>query len=72
MTSRPRRRGELSSAANGDLPRRPRLTGLSKESVANVSQIVTLDKSLLVERVGRLPPAKVRLIFSGIDVVLGR
>jgi PemK-like, MazF-like toxin of type II toxin-antitoxin system len=44
----------------------------SKDSVANVSQIVTLDKSFLVERVGKLSAAKVELLLSGIDVVLGR
>ncbi len=49
-----------------------RVTGLAKNSVANVSQIVTLDKSLLTKRVGRLPAAKMELIFSGIDVVLAR
>jgi mRNA-degrading endonuclease toxin of MazEF toxin-antitoxin module len=43
-----------------------------KECVANVSQIVTLDKSLLAERVGKLPQAKLGLILVGIDVVVGR
>ena len=43
-----------------------------KDSVANVSQIVTLDKTLLTERVGKLPRAKLQLVLSGIDVVLGR
>jgi mRNA interferase MazF len=47
-------------------------TGLSKESVANVSQIVTLDKSELTERAGKLPKAKLELVLSGVDVVLGR
>ena len=47
-------------------------TGLSKESVANVSQIVTLDKSELAGRVGKLPKAKLELVLSGVDVVLGR
>ena len=47
-------------------------TGLPKESVANVSQIVTLDKEELTERVGKLPKAKLELVLSGIDVVLGR
>ncbi len=49
-----------------------RVTGLAKNSVANVSQIVTVDKSQLTKRVGRLPAAKMELIFSGIDVVLAR
>ena len=58
--------------APGNVRLAPRFTGLSKESVANVSQIVTLDKSLLAEHVGKLPKAKLGLILSGIDVVLGR
>ena len=48
------------------------LTGLAKESVANVSQIVTLDKSLLTERTGKLSKSRLESILSGIDVVLGR
>ena len=48
------------------------LTGLPKDSVANVSQLVTLDKSLLTERVGKIPRPKTQLLFSGIDVILGR
>ena len=47
-------------------------TGLAKESVANVSQIVTLDKSELTVRAGKLPKAKLDLVLSGVDVVLGR
>jgi mRNA interferase MazF len=47
-------------------------TGLAKESVANVSQIVTLDKSELTVRVGKLPKAQLDLVLSGVDVVLGR
>jgi mRNA interferase MazF len=47
-------------------------TGLPKESVANVSQLVAVDKSFLSERVGKLTPAKLELLLSGIDVVLGR
>jgi mRNA interferase MazF len=47
-------------------------TGLPKESVANVSQLVTLDKADLTERTGKLPKPKLELVLSGIDVVLGR
>jgi mRNA interferase MazF len=49
-----------------------RLTDLPKDSVANVSQIVALDKSLLTERVGKLSRAKTELVLAGINVVLGR
>jgi mRNA interferase MazF len=58
--------------APGNVRLASRLTGLPKECVANVSQIVTLDKSLLAEQVGKLPKSKLELILSGIDVVLGR
>lgn len=47
-------------------------TGLPKDSVANVSQVVTLDKSVLADRVGKLARAKTELLLAGIDVVLGR
>jgi len=47
-------------------------TGLPKESVANVSRIVALDRALLMEHVGRLTKAKLELILSGIDIILGR
>jgi hypothetical protein len=47
----------------------PRLTGLPKDSVANVSQIVTLDKSLLTDRQGKLPQSHLRLLLAGIDII---
>ncbi len=47
-------------------------SGLPKDSVANVSQIVTLDRSLLTERVNKLPPAKTSLVIAGINVILGQ
>ena len=58
--------------APGNVLLTARATHLPKDSVANVSQIVALDKSILTERVGTLSPAKVDLLLSGIDVVLGR
>lgn len=48
------------------------LTGLPKDSVANASQVVALDRQCLSERVGKLPSKKLALVMSGIDVVLGR
>ena len=58
--------------APGNVSLSARSTGLPKESVANVSQIVALDKRLLTECVGKISSAKLHLIFSGIDVVLGK
>ena len=58
--------------APGNVLLTPAVTNLPKESVANASQIVTIDKSLLVERAGKLPRAKLELVLSGLDAVLGR
>jgi mRNA interferase MazF len=60
------------ATAPGNVFLETRLTGLPKDSVANVSQLVTLDKSLLTERTGKLSRAKTDLVLAGIDVVLGR
>jgi mRNA interferase MazF len=46
-------------------------TGLPKDSVGNVSQIVAVDRSNLSERVGHIPEAELALILAGIDLVLG-
>jgi mRNA interferase MazF len=60
------------ASAPGNVLLEIRLTGLPKDSVANVSQVVALDKSLLTERAGKLSRAKTDLVLAGIDVVLGR
>ncbi len=49
-----------------------RATGLPKPSVANVSQLVTLDRETLTDRAGRLSASNLELVLTGIDVVLGR
>jgi len=46
--------------------------GLPKDSVANASQIVTVDRAFLTERVAKLPPRHFAQVMSGIDIVLGR
>ena len=58
--------------APGNVHLSPRLTGLPKDSVANVSLIVALDRALLTERAGKIPHAKLELLLAGIDVILGR
>ena len=60
------------SNAPGNVLLPARSTGLAKDSVANVSQVVALDKMLLSERVGRLSRSQLGLVLSGKDVVLGR
>jgi mRNA interferase MazF len=49
-----------------------RATRLDRDSVANVSQIVTLDKEMLTERVAKLSRATLDLVLAGIDIVFGR
>ncbi len=58
--------------APGNVSLSARVAGMPKDSVANVSQMVTLDKELFLERIGKLPKAKLELLLAGIDVVLGR
>lgn len=58
--------------APGNVRLSGRLTGLARESVANVSQVVALDRATLTERVGKIPRPKVELLLSGLDIVFGR
>jgi mRNA interferase MazF len=45
---------------------------LPRDSVANVTQIVTLDRASLIEQAGTLPHSSLAQILAGIDIVLGR
>lgn len=58
--------------APGNVSLSSKLTGLPKDSVANVSQIITIDRKSLTELAGKLSLAKIELIFSGVDIVFGR
>ena len=58
--------------APGNVRLAARMTGLPRDSVANVSQVIALDRMLFEERVGRVSRAKLELVLSGLDVVLGR
>lgn len=46
-------------------------TGLTKPSVVNVSQVATIDKRRLLERVGGLPPRLLAEVEDGLRLVLG-
>ncbi len=46
-------------------------SGLDRDSVANVSQIVTLNKSDLSQKEGRVDDAMMRMIEKGLELVLG-
>jgi mRNA interferase MazF len=64
-----------SNIARGDAPGNVVLergvTGLPKRSVANVSQFVTVDRSLLLRRVKRLPAREMARIEAGLLLILG-
>ena len=50
------------------LPRKE--SGLQKDPVVNVSQLITLDKSFLIEKAGKLKPKRLLLLEDGLRLVL--
>jgi mRNA interferase MazF len=56
--------------APGNVRETRRASGLSRESVVNVSQLITLDKQRLTEKVGCLPAESLRHVEAGIRLVL--
>ena len=60
------------AGAPGKVQLKPRDAGLLKESVAKVSRGVALDRAVLIERVAKVPAAKLDLVLRGIDLVWGR
>ncbi len=44
--------------------------GLKKDSVVNISQIITIDKSDIEEKVGSLPVSKVKQIIEGVKLLI--
>jgi len=57
--------------APGNVVCRQRDTGLTKPSVVNVSQVATIDKRRLLERVGSLPTLLLAEVEDGLRLVLG-
>ncbi len=45
-------------------------SGLPKDSVANVSQVITVDRTFLTEKCGRLPSHLIRSIDEGLRLAL--
>jgi len=56
--------------APGNVPIGRRESGLKKESVVNVSQLLTVDKNLLLERIRTLPSRTMTRIDDGLRLVL--
>lgn len=59
------------AAAPGNVVCRPRAAGLTKPSVINVSQISTLDRRFLLQRIGTVPPHVLREVEEGVGLALG-
>jgi mRNA interferase MazF len=58
------------ATAPGHVRLAARESGLSKDSVANVSQIITVDKTFLVEKGGQVSARTMRAIEDGVRLVL--
>lgn len=58
------------AAAPGNVLLTRKETRLARESVANVSQVLTVDKGFLTERIGRVPPQALARIDDGLRLVL--
>jgi mRNA interferase MazF len=43
---------------------------LKKESVVNITQMITVNKSDLIEKIGSLPPARITEIIEGITLLI--
>ena len=58
------------AAAPGNVLLEPGEANLPKQSVVNVSQVFTVDKSQLGEKIGALSPGRVHEILDGIRLLL--
>jgi mRNA interferase MazF len=56
--------------APGNVLLRSRVSGLPRDSVANVSQVLTIDRRRLAERIGHLPADLVTQVDAGLRLVL--
>lgn len=57
-------------AAPGNVPLSKKSAGLNRESVINVSQLLTLDKSFLMEKTGKLSQKLMSEVDEGVRLVL--
>lgn len=59
------------AAMPGNVRLRQGEAGLARASVVNVSQIQTIDRTRLGDRVGSLAPARMRDVLEGLGLLLG-
>ena len=60
------------AAAPGNVLLPAESTGLPRDSVATVSQIIALDRAELTRRTGKLSSARLETVLIGIGIVIGR
>ena len=60
--------GLLNAGLNVLVPKK--VSGLPKDSVANVSQLITLDREYFLEKAGKLPPQLMCKIEASLRVIL--
>lgn len=56
--------------APGNVPLPRRSSGLPRDSVINISQLMTLDRGYLTSQIGRVPPRIQALVDNGLRLVL--
>jgi mRNA interferase MazF len=61
----------LISEAPGNVVLKKKESGLSRESIVNVSQILTIDKRFLIERAGKITREKLGNVEKGILLSIG-
>jgi len=58
------------AAAPGNVLLKKGEANLKKDSVVNITQLVTVDKNDLLDKIGTLPSARVREIVDGIRLLI--
>lgn len=58
------------ASAPGNVTLRKGEANLPRECVVNVSQVLTVDKSELTDKIGRLSPARIMEIVQGLDLLI--
>lgn len=58
------------AAAPGNVLLKKGEANLPKDTVVNISQIITVDKSDLIEKIGSLSPSKMKQVVEGVKLLL--
>ena len=58
------------ASAPGNVQLGPRSSGLPKESVVNISQLITVDRRFLTEKIKSIDPQKMKEVEDGLRLIL--